>query len=308
MNIIASILFVFILSSCVATDEVETVNQLNSSKVDVKVINPEDEKDLSIVPQIHVMTNWESQVEFLGYIDTYAGKADGSGMVYSGDAGAAGLLVQILAHAAISNSMQKKKANEKQEAANQILRGYDDLISKIDHITLFDSSRDMQLKQKYQIKRAGELATFPFGDVVVNIHPQYFLSTDERSMMLKMEVSTYSSLASQASAQLRTVKVISERIELARPYDGWVKGSPSHFEITAFELFAEGLDFVIDDFLDDVDQLAAHKTYSYMFGERKKYERASLLRRSCNRSYLRNLKQDLVVIPSESICDSSDSI
>ena len=167
----------------------------------------------------------------------------------------------------------------------------------------------MRLDKAYQVQRASEITALPEGDLIVKVSPQYFLSSDQRSMMLKMEVSAYLSSVTQSSEKPRSVKVISDRIELTSVFDKWVDGSPTYFEKTAYKLFAEGLDLVIDDFfLDDLDDLAPQKTYSYMFGERKNYERGSLLRRSCNRTSLRNLKQDLVVISSKNICEDSDAI
>ena len=72
--------------------------------------------------------------------------------------------------------------------------------------------------------------------------------------MLKMEVRAYLSSVTQNSEKPRSVKVISDRIELTSVFDKWVEGSPTYFEKTAYKLFAEGLDLVIDDFfLDDLD-------------------------------------------------------
>ena len=309
---VISIFFIYILSGCVSphnVSEVETTNQKNPSEVDVKVITSEGGESLSIVPQVHVFTDWEGPVQFLGHVDTYADKAKGSGILYSGDAGAAGLLAQILTHAAISNSIQKKKSIAKQESANLVLEEYIDFISRIDHDTLVDNFVRMSLDKAYQVQRASEIAALPEGDLIVKVSPQYSLSSDQRSMMLKMEVRAYLSSVTQNSEKPRSVKVISDRIELTSVFDKWVEGSPTYFEKTAYKLFAEGLDLVIDDFfLDDLDDLAPQKTYSYMFGERKNYERGSLLRRSCNRTFLRNLKQDLVVISSKNICEDSDAI
>lgn len=301
------VLFLTLLGGCAsAPDKSSDLSASSDIKLeaDTDFESTNEEQAENKKASIHIIANWEDPISFLGYVDTHADASSGSGVLYSGDAGAAGLLVQIFAHAAINSSMQKKKLDAKQEAANHVLAEYLEVIDKLSHTTLFEVAQVSELGSQHQIRKATEASEVPEGDIVALIVPEYYLSPDKRSIMLKLALNAYSSSDLEPSVYQRSVKVISGRVDDTSSEDMWLDGAPSYFETTAHSLFVEGLDVLLGDYLSaEVEAQEPKKTYSYQFGERKRYERATLLKETCDRLYLKDLKKDFVVIPTTSECE-----
>ena len=298
VKFITQALSFFIIVSCASNTE--TPDKSVSSLVGQPELEP-----INIDSQVHIITNWDSPIVFLGYVDTYVDVDDAKGILYSGDAGAAGLLVQIFAHAAISNSVQKKKAAAKQVEANKVLMPYDSVMHKVTHKSLFDYSMISSMGQGFNVVDAQQESSVLPGEVAVKLTPRFYLAPDQRAIMMRMDINAYQVSAQNKSLYTRSIKVISKQIEAESVEDEWLGGVPSQFENTVHGLFDEGLEFLISDFLSvkSKDE-SVYKTYSFQFGDHWRYERAIQVREACDRLYLKDLKKNFVIIPKVSSCEA----
>lgn len=299
-------LSIFLIVSCASNSNKLNVSLMSDSEVKEKADASGKIQPMNMDSQIHIITDWESPVVFLGYVDTQADANSNGGMVYSADAGAAGLLVQILAHAAISNSVQKKKAKEKQDEANEALTPYLELIDKITNKSLIDSLAASNIGQRFNIVNTKQESSVPVGDVVAVLSPEFFIPSDQRSIMMKMNLNAYQVTPKDKLIHGQSIKVISDQVDDDLDQNQWLESLPSHFETTIYDLFSEGLDLLLSDLLSVVStDRSPKKTYSYKFDGRKRFERAELIKQDCDRLILKNLKNNFVVIPYSSNCEEN---
>lgn len=253
--------------------------------------------------QIYFIADWSSNLNFVGHLDKSVSDASGN-ILYSGDAGAAGLVAQLLAHAVVSSSVQKSRSTAQQNDANKVLQNYWGVIDQMDLNLLYEFTRESKVQKSFNLNKIEHASEATPESLIVKLYPKYFFAEDQRSIMLDMKLEAFQVLSPKQPVYQRSIKSISVSIESDNPQIMWLSGSPSYFETMTKELFAEGLDTLLNDMLyPSSNESMKQKTFKYNFGLRTRYERASLINESCSRTYLRNLKNDLMIIPNDRPCE-----
>ena len=219
-------------------------------------------------------------------------------MIYLGDAGIEGLFVQILVHALVANEVKNKKQLEAQEQANQVLLPYSDLIEQGTHKNLIKSALLHYPGDDLKFSVSGD--DIADGDyIVVETSPSYFISPDERSIVLRHQLK-----ASLASAPDRIIFENLAQTASSQPYqviDGWFGDSDEDFHATTQRLYSVTFKALIKDLYGRLNEPSKEKTYKYHIGDERFYERASLIEETCQSQTIRNLRGNILILEKQHV-------
>jgi hypothetical protein len=217
----------------------------------------------------------------------------GNGMLYAGDAGAGGMLAQVLIHAAISSSAQDKKLAEQQKQANKILEPIQDLITKIDTTMLEHESPHYRF-----------VTTAPDDAVlVVRSQPIFFVSQDFTTFSVRnmVEVSTLAAPTKKQRGKKKKstsyenlIEVIGAPVAKGSELELYRKDDGKELDAIFSDLYRISLELLIADFQDKYATGTPQVSFRFTQGEHSRFERGNVLQSDCNRTLIRNLRGWLI--------------
>lgn len=291
------LIFLFGLVACASTPQPSAISSLYTPPV---------QRPVNETSTFYIQQDWAESAVFVGRLSNEADGNAGGSMMYAGDAGIAGLIAQIAVHAAINSSAKNKQLSAAEAKANRVVEKYSEALTDISHQSLYQRAISSEPNLKYSFAQYLPDTEYKSDDLIVLLDPVFEMTQDERSLSLTMAAKVFRQASPNKLVFEQTVKSIARQIEAESPYDEWLVGEPNKLALTAQRLYGESLVSLIDDLiakpLDGEAVVIKEKTYRYIYGGRKRYERASLIKETCDRRYLRNLKNNIVVIPKLNKC------
>ena len=251
-----------------------------------------------ILPKhMQIKADLHNPAPFYGMPDLKAKDGKPGSMMYLGDAGIEGLFVQILVHALVANEVKNKKQLQAQQEADQVLVPYDEPIGQSTHqrlvkFALLDYPRD-----DLTFSVIGDET--PDGDfIVVETSPSFFMSQDEKTIVLRHQLK-----ASLSSAPDEVIFENLAQTSSSQPYrgiDGWFGDSDEAFQATTQRLYSVTFKALVKDLYGRLNnQVSKEKTYKYYIGDERFYERASLIEETCKSQTIRNLRGNILVLEKQ---------
>ena len=248
--------------------------------------------------QVQIKADLHSPAPFYGMPDLKKADGEPGSMMYWGDAGIEGLFVQILFHALVANEVKNKEQLKAQEQANQVLMPYSELIDTITHKHLVKFALRNYPRDAVKFSIDGD--DISGGDyIVVETSPAYFMSQDERSIILRHQLKAFLSSAPDQIIFENLAQTTS-----SQPYqgiDGWFGDSNENFRATAQRLYSVTFKALIKDLYGRLNEPSKEKTYKYYIGDERFYERASLIEETCMSQTIRNLRGNIMILEKQQV-------
>ncbi|MCO7226457.1 hypothetical protein [Pleionea sp. CnH1-48] len=287
MKLIAIILASTLLLACTSTPKTKDYTKFQRNTDSLPLENA----------HLTIILKAEQLVDFNGVYSSDRSVSQ-AGMMYSGSAGGAGFLAQILTHAAVTSSSQQSKLNENQKKANKVLAPFKEELNS------FRQSELVHKNPNYQFSQTKE------SGINVETTPMFYLSQDMKNIVLKLLVSVTSEKQKKPIYQ-NLVEYVSKDVTDKNKVDYWSKNSSQNLKTTSKELYQASLQLAIKDIKNELSSKSSQtKTYRYYTGEALKIERGALVQSNCKRTTVRNLRGWLISFPVEennqdvTICDS----
>ncbi|SFD84650.1 hypothetical protein SAMN04489710_10733 [Paracidovorax konjaci] len=239
----------------------------------------------SVVPAGPVTLKAELNVDEVGIA--------ASDMVYPAP-GVAGLIVAIVTHGVIMSAAQKEQLAQKQREVDEKLAAYQPLLADFDTQRLLsDSFQDLASNEKEGARIADEKSA----GLIVESTPEFFVSLDERALVLINKVSVRPAGAGSDPVYQNIVKIVSDPIKGAEPQQAWVAENGRLLKRQATWLLSESIGISKSMAKHDAAAKGAEKTYRYSHGGIQKMERAKYISGDCKRTLVMTLRGTLLSVP-----------
>ena len=219
-------------------------------------------------------------------------------MMYWGNAGIEGLFAQILVHAMVSKEVRNIQELKAQEVTNRVLAPYYEQIEKITHKHLVRFALRNYPRDALEFTMYGD--DISDGDyIVVETSPAYFLSQDEKSIVLRHQLKAFLSSAPDQIVFENLAQTTS-----SQPYqgiDGWFGDSEEDFHATTQRLYSVTFKALIKDLYGRLNEPSKEKTYKYHIGDERFYERAGLIEETCTSQTIRNLRGNIMILEKQQV-------
>jgi hypothetical protein len=233
----------------------------------------------------------QPKIAFQGVVNLDQAGVQHGGILYQGGAGLAGLLVQVLAHAAITNAARSSQKNTLQDEADKVLSDYRSAIDGF--------APDDLLRRTTALLRASapELRDAGAARWAVEVLPIFRMTQDRRALIVDSVVTVRATDAVDVVRRV-AVRVVSDPLLAEGAAERWAtdEGEPLKREST--KLLAQAVELSLSDIAGRWDASAApQRTIRYDEGGDERVERAQVLDQGCSRSLVRTLRGDLMSVP-----------
>lgn len=242
----------------------------------------------------------EQPVAVHGSLNFDAAGGQTSAILYPvGNAGLAGLVVAVAAHAMISSSAQNAEKQRIRDKADAFLLPHRPALEgfKVGELVngavpLMSSSPERRV-----VPAEGPART---GEVVLETVPTFYVTQDGRALVLENVVLIRT--AGQAEPVQKSVRVVSpaQAADGALPF--WFDRSAANLRETGARMLARSLDLALNDLRAGAATgapAASFKTVRYREGGQGRMERAQVLNATCQNLTLRTLRGNLMVVPRD---------
>jgi len=270
------------------------------STIEPSIIRQSVEK-ISIAPaqRIFLQLEFQDGVRFLGEYDNDSVGLDSGNMVYPGDAGVAGFLAAILTHAAISGSVKDNAYSKVQEEANKVLLPYSKYLQGFKNEELFSSIiGKINDKHKFRIEKY-DGSNNELSDFVLKSEPIFYMSQDQKELILKHAMTIHRVNQPDKIIYKNITEIASNRINNDNMFNFWIE--QNNLPIISADLYAESIDLLFFDMKNDFEkhQVQSQKTYRFMRGGKKSYERGTFVKSKCGYTVIRTLRGWLKSFPDD---------
>lgn len=239
------------------------------------------------------------RLEFHGYPD-FDRKNEAGAMLYPGGTPEL-FFVAVLTHATIQSSANDSRIQAIQNEADQILVPYLNTINGI------SAQKEMagvvqELDQRWSHVSV-VMSGVPQGDKVwlLTLEPVFYLLPDQRSILLRNVVKLSMLDSPDHVVYQNLVEVLSDVVHADSPETFWKHNQGDALTSTVRELISYSIDLAAMDIRNEfADEVAQQKTYSFMQGGTKTYQRGNLLMSACKRSTIRTLRGWIKSFPDQS--------
>jgi hypothetical protein len=226
------------------------------------------------------------------------------GMLYPAPS-AAGLLVAILTHAAISESVKSANRTAVQKEADAVLLPYKPVLDvwSMDDLMLRTRTH-LKASQAPMIDLFSDGESMPAAWLIESV-PVFYITADHRAVIVDAEVSARRSDLAQVEHKA-LVRVVGTPTQEADAQASWSAQDGERLRAESTKLHAAAISLAMQDMLGlRADAGARQRTIRYHHGGEEIIERAQLLERQCKRLVIRSLRGDLLSVPlSDSMADS----
>ena len=254
-----------------------------------------------VSPQVHELINQKliielsdkSSVDFRGVYEPNA-KVDSASILYSGDAGVAGVFAQIATHAAMNSSARSVKLSKQQIEANKVLEPFNHVLADFTQGELMHSNKEYSFNEKLDSPQ----------DIYLKSYPIFFVSQDLRTISLKQRILVFRANDKDPLYQ-NLIEVVSPAIQGDNPHGLLLQEDGALLKKLTKNLYKESLSFVISDIYGEYkDVTSPQKSYRFYQGESLRVERGVRLESRSESMLIRNLRGWLVAFPNTSVENS----
>lgn len=245
-------------------------------------------------------------LEFHGYPDFNKQNESGS-MMYPGGTPEL-FFVAVLTHAAIQGSANDNRIEAIQAEADQVLAPYMNAINAISAQEMM-AEVVVDLDQRWpgvNVVKSGP----PRGEKqwILTLEPVFYIMQDQKSILLRNVVKLAALNDREHVVYQNLVEVLSEELQTDNPQDHWIREQSGVLTNTTKELITYSIELAAKDIRKEfVSEERKQKTYSFMQGGSKTYQRGNLLMSECKRSTIRTLRGWIKSFPQQSNHASCES-
>jgi len=233
--------------------------------------------------QFYIELEADKTLDFRGVYDSRNSVGQGS-VMYAGDAGAGGLLAQVLIHAAISKNAQDAKLSRQQLEANEILAPMQPVLQGINQEILIHDD------ERYHFSNNS-------ADIILESQPIFFMSQNMRSISLKHKIKAHQLDATKALYE-NSIEVVSSAIEAEEPYELLRNHDGARLKEIAKDLYEYSLSLALADIAGEYQsEDAKQKSFRFYQGDKLRVERGVSVAQGQDKSVIRNLRGWLVAFP-----------
>ena len=247
---------------------------------------------------LHVEINFQDDVKFQGQYSYDDVELEGNNMAYPADSGAA-FLTAILVHAVAADSTKNNALSQAQKNANYVLKPYEKYLQEFENDELVSSViAKVNDNFPFQVVKYDRSKLQPSG-LVLKSDPVFYMSQDQRELILKHAIYVHRNNEPDKILYKNAVEISSNRIEQKDIFAFWV--NDNNLPKLSAELYGMSIDLLINDMLTGADNAHGSKqrTFRYMQGGKKRFERGVLVKEECNRSTIRTLRGWLKSFPND---------
>ncbi len=247
----------------------------------------------------------EEKVVYQGVANFDESDTRSSSMLYPAP-NVAGFVGAVLAHGLIIGSMKNGQKDKIQNAADKVLIPYQEVLNNYKHKELMQ--RGLEKMSAADRKRLVEFSEKTEGGWLMESAPIFSMTQDQSAIVLDNVVSIYSSATPSTAVYQKAVRVISQPKDEADLVSYWTANSGSKLKEESAGLFAESLEIVLNDAVNDADKSTnAYKTIRYLEGHTEKMERGQLISERCDRRIIKTLRGALMSIPAKQNTSTASS-
>lgn len=210
---------------------------------------------------------------------------------------AVGFLAAVFTHGALVESEKKNQKERLQNEADKVLTPYEAVLSTYTYKELMQEG--LQKTSTGGRKKLAEYTEKPGAEWLIECAPVFLITQDQSAIILENSISIYAPEATSTAVYRNIVKVISETREEKKLPDFWTANQGEKLKDESANLFAQSIDMAINDMANGSrENDNAQKTFRYLEGHAKKFERGQLVSEQCNRIVIKNLRGWLMSIPA----------
>ncbi len=222
---------------------------------------------------------------------------NGQGMTYMVPAGnfIVGLVAAAATHGALANAANESKKRELRDNADKVLLPYADILKDYRFGELLSVVLP-QMKSPGKKKLVAYVAEpAPDGADAVEIAPVFFMTQDQRSLVL--ENSVLVKQGKNPDGKQIAVRVVSPASVAKDMVVYWKGNNGLKLKEVSARLLSDSLDIALANVHDRFPADAPYKTVRYLEGGVERFERGQPLLLECNQLLMRNLRGNLMSIP-----------
>lgn len=226
---------------------------------------------------------------------SYDSAGGGTGQMLYPAPGVAGLLVAVLTHAAINESVRSAETKRIEDAADEVLQPFTPVIEKLTWQELQQSAlARLDVGAARRLVPAGESAADAW---VIDAQPVFRMTQDRRALVAEAVVRVFDADA-QAPVAERAVRVVSPSVTAQEAEAYWRADAGMRLHETSAALAAEAIRAALLDIQAAPDQ--PQRTVRFREGTVDRFERAMPVDERCGRVVLRTLRGGVMSVPSSS--------
>ena len=220
----------------------------------------------------------------------------GAGQMMYPAPNAAGFIVAIITHGILLESTKNTEKEQQQTQADQVLLPYRPVLNSYQYRSLMQAGL-AKMPANSNIRLA-EVSEKPGSGWLIESSPVFFLTEDQSAIVLDHAVLIYRPDASEPAYQ-NTVRVVSKRKDAPTDIQGfWIANQGEKLKEESANLFAQSLELTLNDMSTELNAgNNPQKTVRYLQGRTEKMERGQVIRESCDRIVIKNLRGWIMSLP-----------
>lgn len=222
-------------------------------------------------------------------------------MAYPMVGGAAGLLVGILTHSALSGAAQDAERSRILKAADNVLGGYQDVLQTLTHRDLMQKSLSLvPVGANKALVEADGRGDSSVSEWAVKSEPVFLITQDQSTLIVENQVVISKANSANADAYKKSVRVVSEVKSAPDLRVFWTQEQGAKLKEETVNLFAKSLELALEDAQRvESSEPKPRKTVRYFEGGEEKMERGEVLDECCGRTLIRTLRGGLMSVPNQ---------
>lgn len=265
-------------------------------KQDVAVIPPLDTSSLLVVfPE-------DQPFLFLGKQDPNSvSGSQRNNMLYPGY-NAGSFLAGVLLHGFIQGGVNASAERKQQDLANQVLDQYQ---LAIDEKRTAVRDVDSWFSPPEGTNIAAPAVLESNNVLVADVKPVFFLTQDERTVILSAEVEFYASLYPVGESQSVLLEYVGDSLQEGEPYNIWSSNDFSTFNSQIDLLLSGGINVALKSYMGQLKELEGQNvSIRYIEAGKKKLERGRIIEETCDRYVFLTLRDVIKSVPKFEVCES----
>lgn len=207
--------------------------------------------------------------------------------------GIAGMLAAVATHAAISGGMRESEKQKMRDEADKVLLPYQPALANYKHQELMEAAF-AEMKTAGSKRLLAAAVPCAEGEVVVDGLPSFFMTQDQRALILENAVSIR---GEGGKPYEKVIRVISPAQDENAGVAAWFNASENHLRKASARMFAQSLDIALADARTVGEPSDPFKTVRYNEGGAERMERAQVVSDECGQLVLRTLRGNLIAVP-----------
>lgn len=245
----------------------------------------DSERGLTSGDTVEITAGKKSQL-FLGEVSRTGGESKGVSVMYPGNT-AGVFLASVVTHALISDSVADAEARKRQEVANTVLEPLRQCIADVTVASLLMglSSRQFDSSPLQPVRSDGAWR--------LAFNPVFHVSQSADAVVVTNTVRLVAADNPEHVIYDRDIRIVSRPLG---EHEKMCDGESRQLVNLSHSLFAQSLDIALRD-IDGFPEDYPDQTFSFYMGSEKRYERGTLLEKTCTRYIFRTLRGKLMSVP-----------